>query len=551
MKSNVVPILGLPLIRFTNALVSLFTSSTLLSVSAQAQTRPGNALRVPPSFTGGDLRAYATNVAIWPGYLTAVLAFNGTTPGPTIRVARGQKFSARLVNAMTEPLTVHWHGVLAPADMDGHPNDPIAIGTSRDISFPVTQRAGTYWYHAHTDQRTARQAYLGLAGAFIVEDPAEDVLGLPSGDHDVILLAADKRPNASKQIPYAPTMMDSMSGFLGTEVLVNGTPEAWLSVDRGTYLFRLINGSNARIFKVGLSDGSAFHLLANDGGLLAQPRQVTSLMLPPGARVELLLDLSTRAIGTVVTLRSLEFSGAGMGMGMCMGGMGGLEQGTAMDMLKLYVDGDGQSIPVPSTLAAFQPDDPVQALRTRQFIISTGGMTHLINGAIYSIGRIDFSVPWDELEIWEFQNNSDEFHPMHPHGAHFQVLSRNGSTNLRSEDTGAKDTVLLNPNETVRVLIKFNSVAGLFVQHCHNLEHEDDGMMQNFMVQAPARLNIGLSGPDVRLLWTTNITGYSPQTSTTLGGWSTIPGAPSVQGNEYFMLLPRTTPRSFYRLIKP
>ena len=111
-----------------------------------------------------------------------------------------------------------------------------------------------------------------------------------------------------------------------------------------------------------------------------------------------------------------------------------------------------------------------------------GGMTHLINGAIYSLGRIDFSVPWDELEIWEFQNRSDEFHPMHPHGTHFQVLSRSDSTNLPPEDTGAKDTVLLNPNETVRVLIKFDSVAGLFVQHCHNLEHEDAGMMRNYRV---------------------------------------------------------------------
>ena len=529
-----------------NTSISLFTSLMLSTVSTHAQTRPGNALRIPPTFTGGDLRAHATKSEIWPGYQTDVLAFNGTAPGPTIRVSRGAIFSTRLVNAMTEPLTVHWHGVLAPGDMDGHPNDPIAVGASRDISFPISQRAGAYWYHAHTDQRTARQAYLGLAGAFIVDDPAEDVLGLPSGDHDVILLAVDKRPNASKQIPYSPTMMDTMSGFLGTEVLVNGTPEAWLSVDRGTYRFRVINGSNARIFKVGLSDGSAFHLAANDAGLLPQAKQVTSLMLPPGARAELLLDFSTRAIGSVVTLRSLDYLGSGMG------GMGGPEQGTAMDMLKLYVDRDGQPVPVPSTLAPFQPYDPAKALRTRQFLISMGGMTHLINGAIYSLGRIDFSVPLDELEIWEFQNISDEFHPMHPHGAHFQVWSRNGSTDLPGEDTGAKDTVLLNPNETVRVLIKFDSVAGLFVQHCHNLEHEDDGMMQNFIVQAPARLKIGLSGPDVRLSWTTNIAGYSLQTSTTPNsGWEGIAGAAIEQENEYFIVLPRTNTQNFYRLIKP
>ena len=527
--------------------LAFFTSLALVAVNAYAQTRPGNPLRIPPDFTGGDLRAHATHVAIWPGYQTDVLAFNGTITGPTIRVARGGTFSARLVNSLTEPLTVHWHGILAPAGMDGHPNNPIAIGTGRDIAFPIKQRAGTYWYHAHTDQQTARQAYLGLAGAFIVEDPAEEALGLPSGGHDVILLLADKRPNAAKQIPYTPTMMDGMSGFFGTEVLANGTPEAWLSVDRGTYRFRLINGSNARIFKVGLSDHSVFHLLANDAGFLPQPRQLTSLMLPPGARAELLLDFSTRPIGSTVTLRSLDFPGGGMG-GM---GMGGPQQGIAMDMLKLYVDGSGPSIPVPSTLAAFQPYDPAQARRTRQFRISMGGMVHLINGATYSIGRIDFSVPWDELEIWEFQNSTDEFHPMHPHGAHFQVLSRNGSANLPPEDTGAKDTVLVNPNETARVLIKFDSVSGLLVQHCHNLEHEDGGMMQNFVVLAPAQLNIGRLGSNVRLSWTTNITGFSPQTSTTLGGWFAVPGSPSVEGNEYVVLLPATRNRSFYRLIKP
>jgi hypothetical protein len=214
----------------------------------------------------------------------------------------------------------------------------------------------------------------------------------------------------------------------------------------------------------------------------------------------------------------------------------------AMDILKLCVDRNGQSIPLPLALADFQPYDPAKARRTRQFIISMGGMTHLINGATYSLDRIDFSVPWDELEIWEFQNSSDEFHPMHPHGTHFQVLSRSGSANLPSEDIGAKDTVLLNPNETVRVLIKFDSVAGLFVQHCHNLEHEDDGMMQNFVVLAPTRLNVGLSGSDMRVSWLTNIAGYSLQTSTTLSGWSSVPGAPSVQGDEYFMLLPRTNP---------
>jgi FtsP/CotA-like multicopper oxidase with cupredoxin domain len=155
-------------------------------------------------------------------------------------------------------------------------------GGSYLVDFRIDQRASTYWYHAHTDLLTGKQAYLGVAGIFIVEDPAEAALGLPSGDHDIPLIISDKRPNANKQLPYAPTMMDVASGWLGTEVLANGTPSAVLSVDTGLYRLRLVNASNARVFKIGLSDLSTFHLIANDMGCCPLTSASEQLYAPPG-----------------------------------------------------------------------------------------------------------------------------------------------------------------------------------------------------------------------------------------------------------------------------
>jgi FtsP/CotA-like multicopper oxidase with cupredoxin domain len=166
-----------------------------------------------------------------------------------------------------------------------------------------------------------------VAGFFIIEDPADPAFGLPSGNHDVPLVFTDKRVSASRQLVYAPSMMDVMSGYLGNVMLVNGTPDAWLSVDRGLYRLRLLNGSNARIYKVALNDGRPFQLIATDGGLLPAPVPVTSVMLAPGQRLEILVNFAAYAVGASVVLKSLTFAGSG-------GMMGGPRQGTEMDLLR-------------------------------------------------------------------------------------------------------------------------------------------------------------------------------------------------------------------------
>jgi len=510
--------------------------------------RPGNPLRLPPDWNGDPLTVAPANAEVWPGYSTAVFAVNGMVPGPTIRVQRGQEFAAQVRNQLSEPLVIHWHGILAPERMDGHPRDAVAAGQDYEVRFRVNQRASTCWYHPHTHDLTAEQVYAGIAGFFIVEDPAEQSLNLPAGDHDLPLVIADRRSNPQRQFTYAPSMMDTMAGYLGDVILVNGTPDAWHSVDQGLYRFRLLNGSNARIFKIAFSDGSPFHVIGTDGSLLAAPVQATSAMLAPGERLEILADFSGHATGTSVLLKSLSFPGTG-------GMMGGSVQGIEMDLMRFYVDRPATGLAhIPAALAPFAPFDPAHVVRTRIFTLASGGMMgHTINGQLYNINRVDLQVPFGDLEIWEYRNTSLHPHPMHCHATQFQVLDRNGSPQLAPEDAGWKDTVLVNAGETVRVLVRLDTHPGVFVHHCHNLEHEDAGMMQNVEVLPPPTLDIQRSPEGATISWPETETGWTLESSPVLdtgADWHPVTEPPVQGGGKWSVTVTERTGHQYYRLTK-
>ncbi len=495
------------LLERTASLSTMIVAGSLLKPASlawgQVTQRPGNRVKMALDWTGGPLVAAPEEIEVWPGEHAALLAINGQVPAPTIRVRRGQRFAARVDNLLEEDLVVHWHGILSPASMDGHPGDAVGLGESYSVDFPIRQQAGTYWYHAHTDGLTGKQVYLGLAGFFIVEDPAEDRFGLPSGDHDVGLMIQDRRTHGEMHIAYEPETMDVATGFLGDAVFVNNTPDAYLSVDQGLYRLRLLNGSNARVYRLGFHDERPFHLIANDAGLLTAPAEVTTIMLAPGQRAELLVDFRGYAVGDAAVLKSHPFE-AGGGHG---GGDGGGEdeehrpmQGTELDVITFYVDREGAAgALIPSRLSHFQPYDPTHARRTRVFNLEVDGVVHPINGELFDLNRVDAAIPFGELEIWEYRNHSDELHPMHPHGALIQVLERHGMDALPPEDTGWKDTVLVHPNETVSVLIRFQHYTGQYVHHCHNLEHEDNGMMQNLGVVQKRYIPVRASAGQPRL----------------------------------------------------
>jgi len=423
----------------------------------------------------------AGNVSIWPGTTSRVFAINNSYPGPTVKVERGDFLTVKFINQLSEPSTIHWHGLVVPELMDGHPKDAVQPGASYTYSFPIIQRAGTYLYHSHAYMRTAAQVYKGFAGFVIVTDSAESALGLPAGVFDVPLVIQDRRSVDAPQFTYNPTMMDVMNGYLGDLPLVNGTPDAYLDVSRTLYRFRLLNGSNARVYKIGLADNHVFHILSTDGGLKDEAVEATSFMLSPGERVEILMDFSSYTLGQSVLLKSLPFSG----------GIGQYAQGLELNLLRFDVTGNNRSGgAVPSSLPPIAYHDPSKIVKTRTFALTSAMMGgHKINNVTFDLKRIDEQVPKNQLEEWVISNETDEYHPMHIHGLLFQVRSRNGNSTLPPSEKGWKDTVLVNPRDTVKVLVSFDDYDGIYLFHCHNLEHEDDGMMLNIRITSPTDID--------------------------------------------------------------
>lgn len=436
----------------------------------------GNPLRFPPELQSGESLIFnSANVEVWPGTTSQILGLNNSYPGPTIRARKGDSFSVLFENQYTEEATIHWHGLLVPELMDGQPKDAVLPGNSYTYTFPVFQRAGTFFYHSHAHHLTAKHVYKGFAGFFLIEDEDEIQFGLPTGEYDIPLLIQDRHSLYQPQFNYSPAMMDRMLGYLGDTPLVNGTPEAYFEVQSTLYRFRIVNGSNARIYKLAFSDNSNFWNLSTDGGIKDEAVQVNNFFLAPGERVDILFDFSNYPIGNSVTLLSQSFTGVGT-------------QGAQMNLLRLDIIGSMSSGgTVPQNLPPINYYEIGEIQRTRTFILTQSGMgsgMHRINGLTYDMNRIDEIIPHNELEEWRFVNNTNNFHPMHVHGILFQVYSRNGNINLSPNDKGWKDTVLVNPNETVSVLVKFVDYSGIYLLHCHNLEHEDDGMMLNIRIDS-------------------------------------------------------------------
>lgn len=384
-----------------------------------------------------------------------VLAYNGKFPGPTWVARSGDRVTTRLHNGLAEPTIVHWHGLVVDPANDGGPRSAIGPGLDYDYDFPIIQRAGLNFYHAHPDMLTGRQVCLGLAGAFIIRDTEEDGLGLPGGAYEVLLVIRDASFDRAGNLVYNPTS----SGFKGKFPLVNGTLNATLPVAKGVYRLRILNASNARVFRLAFSNAAAFRIIGNDGGLLEHPATVTEVLLSMGERLDVLVDFASLSAGQAATLQCLD---------------------ARWNLVQFVGTGNwGVAYTVPSTLSYVETlSGPSQPTRTFTF----DGMSR-INGLMYDLNRIDFTVPLGATERWRFKTGGNAPHPVHVHGASFQVVSRTGGRGkLFPWESGWKDTVLLADRETVDVVIRFGAYRGLYVLHCHQLEHESAGMMSNFQV---------------------------------------------------------------------
>lgn len=449
------------------------------------QQRQGrNLLRLAPAVapTGLTLNAALGTTDLGNGVHAPAFMLNGSVPSPLLRVRRGERFRVTMQNQLPQELILHWHGLAPPVEMDGHPRFAVPSGGRYEYDFTVNDRAATYWYHSHAHMHTGEHTYRGIGGLILVSDAEEDAVGLPSGARELPIILQDKRLNADGVPVFSSGMGPTMMvGMLGSEPFGNGVHRPYVNVESAIYRLRLLNGSNARIFRLARSDDKPLVMVGNDGGLMPAPLTLASIDLAPAERADILLDLRSLRIGDTLMLRSLPFAIPGS-----MGFMGGANlQGDPMDLVEFRVTRAVQDTAViPKALPAVATPDPAQAKNTRTFHFQSPMMSHSINGRSFQMDRVDETVPFNTTELWSFVNDSQLPHPVHLHATHFRVVSRTGGRNrVMPWEVGRKDTVLVLPGETVQVAVRFTEQRGLFLLHCHNLTHEDMGMMANILVE--------------------------------------------------------------------
>lgn len=491
-----------------------------------------------------ELTAQIAEVPILPGPKTRVFSYYGKLRkgpenalqnmpgflGPVLNFTKGQKVRIYFYNQIPEPCITHWHGMHVPQKMDGHPMYAIDQGKRYIYEFEVENRAGTNWYHAHTHEMTATQVYQGLAGLITVTDDHEKKLDLPGGEYDIPLIIQDRRFSNSNQLHYLHGRHQRMLGFLGDTILVNGQADSTIPVKTRAYRLRILNGSNSRIYKLGWEDGTPLTAIGTDGGLLEQPETFPYIMLAPAERVELWADFSDRKPGSDLTLKSLEYHGVmpsmrsgkgGMRRGMDemgraggRGGMGimagGAGQGKSFPIVKFHMAEKVSDTPkLPSRLVPIQRLTEKDMSNPDRIVPIAIGMRHMT----FQLNRRTFGmqdalaiekIPLNTIQKIRIFHDSQGMrggrgmmrmmmampHPIHLHGQQFQILSRQQNEPSDSYDSikegfinsGWKDTVLTMAGETIEIIKPFEHYSGLFLYHCHNLEHEDLGMMRNFHV---------------------------------------------------------------------
>ena len=426
---------------------------------------------------------------------TATRGINGSYLGPTLRFKDGDNVKINVKNTIGETTTLHWHGLHLPANQDGGPHQPIKDGETWSPEFQIKQRAASFWYHSHLMHKTAEQVWQGLAGMIIVEDAESEVLDLPRdyGVDDFPVVLQDRRFSNDGEMYYDPSRHDVMSGLVGNIPFANGTVSAFVEAKSALLRLRILNGSNASTYNLGFSDNRPFQQIGTDGGLLEAPAKTDNIILSPGERAEIVVDVSG---GKNFILQSRS-NGSNQGMGMMRQGIGRMMNGGNSETFNFLEIRPSETLKFSSTVPAKLTEidwlNPTDAVKIRKFVLEMSmgpmmmlgfGNSHTINDKAMQINRIDEVVKRGDTEIWEIGNTSPLPHPFHIHDVQFQILDRNGKKPHAGE-RGLKDTVLVYPGEIVRVIAKFTDYADPdlpYMYHCHILEHEDAGMMGQFTV---------------------------------------------------------------------
>lgn len=415
------------------------------------------------------------------GQRTRALGYNGSSPGPTLRVRPGDEIALRLRNELDQPTNLHTHGLrVSPEGNSDNPFLRIDPGTAFDyrITVPSDHPTGTFWYHPHHHGTVADQLYGGLAGALIVDSDAEPPV---SAGHTVLI--TDTTLDADGGV-VTPDPMQRMAGRQGELLLVNGQHQPVIDAAAGdVQRWRVINACSSRALALRLDD-HVLTQIALDGAYLPAPAARDRVLLAPGNRADVLVR-PTRP-GTYA-LRAEPDDRGTTAMGMNPGGTATTSTTTLATLTVTSAETAPAALPA-TPVPDSTPSGPITGRRQIAFTMGMGGgmggngpgMTFAIDGRPYDPDRTDQSVTLGSIEEWTITNPTPMAHPFHLHVWPFEVLATSAGT----PPTGTlQDVVLVPARGWVRVRIPFTAQPGRSVYHCHVLDHEDAGMMATVHVR--------------------------------------------------------------------
>jgi blue copper oxidase len=436
-----------------------------------------------------NLKVMSGRHAFVQGKPTRTYGYSAPVLGPVIRMRRGDEIEMTVENALDTVTTVHWHGLQVPGHNDGGPQQLIHPGDRWRPILKIDQPAATLWFHPHPHHDTARQIYMGLTGMIIVDDGTDARLALPRafGIDDLPLILQDRSFASDGSIEYGTDGLAIVYGARGDTVIVNGAIAPVAKVPPGLVRLRVLNAANAQNFELRFSDQRTFHIIASDGGFLPVPVAVTELRISPAERFEVIVDFAN---GKAVALET--------GPDEEMGEFGRLASDGSADYVPVMRFEPTTAKPLvkemPARLVELSPASQASAVRRRQFIVNSGicmsrtqtgehaDMVALtgINGKAFDMERIDVETKLGTGEVWEVVSIGMA-HPFHVHGALFRILSIAGAP-PPPHLAGWKDVVLV--EDRVELLVAFNRPATRdhpFMYHCHILEHEEAGLMGQYV----------------------------------------------------------------------
>jgi len=419
---------------------------------------------------------------------TLVWGYDGKMPGPTFHARYGEPLMCRIHNELPPnhvgfgipELSTHLHNSHNGSESDGFPTDFNGPGKYRDHHYcgkfagnDPREALGTLWYHDHRMDFTAQNVYRGLAGFFLLFDDVDTGdertgLRLPSGRFDVPLVFADKVFDSNSQLVFD---FFNTNGILGDKFTVNGVIQPFMKVGRRKYRFRLLDAGPSRFYEFVLSSGQPFVQIANDGNLLAAPATRIAVRLAPAERADVIVDFSKYSIGDSVYLLNRLFQDSGRGPE-------GVLMNPATPLIRFDIDREEEDPSViPVTLRDQPPITMSEVVTKRRWIFNRLNGAWTINEKVFNLNEVRATIKENTAEMWTLENKSGGWsHPIHIHFEEFRIISRNGSAPPPWE-RGRKDVVVVGPDETVQIFMRFRDFHGKYVMHCHNTVHEDHAMM--------------------------------------------------------------------------